>query len=160
VTACDHFNRSVDEMKVIFLASLLLTSSVFADGIVVPQLELESITDLPKEALDGDPIFVQQEDDATTVIVDALIKARQGENIDYEEEDESVNVVTPSTSKTTTEHWSTKGCTGANEYFNSCGPRCVQTCTFQPRAHGRTARAACESIFSGSCHAGCFCVDG
>jgi hypothetical protein len=134
-------------MRVHFLILLFLTSSVIGDGITVPQLELESITDLPKEALDGNPQFAQQEED-TTISINALMQARQGEDVDYGEE--NANEL-PSSS---TEHWSTQGCIGAHEYFNSCGPRCVQTCTFQPKARGRGARAACESIFSGSCHAG------
>lgn len=136
-------------MKIHFVVSLLLASSVFGDDIVLaPQLEPESITDLPKEALNGNPIFAQQEEDST-MTVDALIQARQGEVADDEDTVEENEVPASST-----EHWSTQGCTGAHEYYNSCGPRCVQTCMFQPKAHGRTARAACESIFSGSCHAG------
>ncbi|KAG5682388.1 hypothetical protein PVAND_011741 [Polypedilum vanderplanki] len=129
-----------------------MTSKVICKEIL-PQLEPESITDLPKEALDGNPQFAQQ-DEETTIGIDILMQARQGENVDYEGDTENE---LPASS---TEHWSTQGCTKPNEYFNSCGPRCVQTCMFQPRANGRTSRAACESIFSGNCNAGCFCVDG
>ncbi|KAL7034704.1 hypothetical protein ACKWTF_008066 [Chironomus riparius] len=78
------------------------------------------------------------------------MQGRQDE--DYEVIEESVS--------STTEHWTTQGCSHANEYYNACGPRCQQTCSFQQRISGGNTRAICESIFSGSCHPGCFCQDG
>ncbi|CAO1416082.1 unnamed protein product [Diamesa serratosioi] len=43
-----------------------------------------------------------------------------------------------------------------NELYLECGPRCYQTCAFQPRnGGGRRTKAVCEG--SVSCQPGCFC---
>ena len=46
-----------------------------------------------------------------------------------------------------------------NELYMQCGPRCYQTCAFQPRnGGGRRTRAVCEG--SMTCQPGCFCKSG
>ncbi|CAO1414017.1 unnamed protein product [Diamesa tonsa] len=46
-----------------------------------------------------------------------------------------------------------------NELYMQCGPRCYQTCAFQPRnGGGRRTRAVCEGNIS--CQPGCFCKSG
>lgn len=46
-----------------------------------------------------------------------------------------------------------------NEVYTECGPRCYQTCAFQPRnGGGRRARSVCEG--TSSCQTGCFCKSG
>lgn len=46
-----------------------------------------------------------------------------------------------------------------NELYMQCGPRCYQTCAFQPRnGGGRRTRAVCEANMS--CQPGCFCKSG
>jgi len=104
--------------------------------------ESESLVDVPKDALGGDPNLFQ-EDVTVTAIPD--IQGRQ---------DEDYDVVVEESESSTTEHWTTQGCSVAHEYYNACGPRCQQTCSFQQRISGGNTRAICESIFSGSCHAG------
>lgn len=103
--------------------------------------EAQDLIDIPKEALDGDPQLIQED---VTTVANTDLQGRQNE-AEYDE---------TTISESTTQHWTEQGCTGANEYYNACGPRCYQTCSFQPRVNGRNTRAVCESIFSGSCHAG------
>ena len=46
-----------------------------------------------------------------------------------------------------------------NELYMECGPRCYQTCAFQPRnGGGRRTRAVCGAGMS--CQPGCFCKSG
>lgn len=106
--------------------------------------ESESLVDVPKDALGGDPNLFEED---VTVTAIPEMQGRQDEDYDVVEESES---------STTTEHWTTQGCSHANEHYNACGPRCQQTCSFQQRISGGNTRAICESIFSGSCHPGKF----
>ncbi|XP_070499771.1 serine protease inhibitor swm-1-like [Chironomus tepperi] len=122
-----------------------LANEISINGII-PQSE--SIVDVPKDALGGDPNLFQEE---TTVAVIPDIQGRQDEDYDAVVEESEVS---------TTENLATQGCNKANEYYNACGPRCQQTCSFQQRISGGNTRAICESIFSGSCHPGCYCQDG
>lgn len=113
---------------------------------ILPQIEPETLTDLPKEIMDGDPQFVQ--DEVTTMIdIETVQLGRQNEV-----EEEVGEVVEEN--ETVTPHWTEQGCPKSHESYNKCGPRCVQTCSFQPRVNGRNTRAVCDSIFSGSCHPG------
>lgn len=52
-------------------------------------------------------------------------------------------------------------CTEANTEWNACGPRCAQTCAYQPRG-ARKSRAVCESLLiaPSGCYKGCFCISG
>lgn len=117
---------------------------------VLPILEPETATDLPRgNAADFDVVTIQ---------------SRQNEVEDDLEggglEETSTDLpVSESSSSTTTEHFTQLACTGTNMEYNMCGPRCYQTCAFQPRGT-RSSRAVCESPSSSGCHAGCFCKSG
>lgn len=127
---------------ILCLVPLACGTEISLNG-VLPQSE--SLFEIPKEAMDGDPHLIQE--DVTSA--NTVPQGRQNE-----EDDEDDEPATTVHATTTTQHWSEKGCTGDNEYYNACGPRCYQTCSFQQRVNGRNTRAVCESIFAGSCHAG------
>jgi hypothetical protein len=124
------------------------SNSVSLDG-VLPQIEAaENLTDLPKGAMDGSPDLVTEDD--TTAVPDAALLGRQN----YINDEDILVVEEEQNTTASTSDWVDQGCTGENEYYNQCGPRCVQTCAFQPRVGIRNTRAVCESILSGSCHPG------
>jgi hypothetical protein len=141
-------------MKCLILI-LFLSYGIYAEtssGIstVLPILEPETLTDLPKEAIDD---FER-----------VTIQARQNEveeELEIEAELTDEPVVTSSTTETTTTtaHFTQLACTGQHMEWNSCGPRCYQTCAFQPQ-DVRRSRAVCETPNSSGCHAGCFCKSG
>lgn len=109
--------------------------------------ETESATDYPKDSMDGDVSLVTDEDSTMNI---GLVLGRQNE---VDEED----VAEEEVQESTTANWVEQGCTKPNEHFEKCGPRCQMSCAFQMRVSGR---AICESVFSGNCHAGCFCDSG
>lgn len=115
---------------------------------VLPILEPETATDLPRgNAADFDVV---------------TIKSRQNEVEGFDETSTDLPVDESSSStiiSTTTEHFTQLACTGTNVEWNTCGPRCYQTCAFQPRGT-RSSRAVCESPSLSGCHAGCFCKSG
>lgn len=68
-------------------------------------------------------------------------------------------------SESTTVHFSELACTRDNMEWLACGPRCYQTCGFQPRdgrevALERKSRAYCASSNDTGCYAGCYCKSG
>jgi hypothetical protein len=90
------------------------------------------------------------------------MQAKQS-NVDYENDistdsPDEENLLASTTSSTTI-HFTQLACTGQHMEWNSCGPRCYQTCAFQPRG-SRVSRAICESASSTNCYPGCFCKSG
>lgn len=63
--------------------------------------------------------------------------------------------------ESSTVHFTELACTKDNMEWLSCGPRCYQTCGFQPRdAKQRKSRAVCVSSNESGCYTGCFCKSG
>lgn len=68
--------------------------------------------------------------------------------------------------ESTTVHFTELACTRNNTEWLACGPRCYQTCGFQPNANRardvkqRKSRAYCASSNETGCYAGCFCKSG
>lgn len=124
---------------------LIFVCGAFADVSVPTQLPLlvpETLTDLPYGSIeDFDSVTMQ---------------ARQNEI----EGEVQLEAETEAPVSTTTVHFTKLACTGDNYEWNSCGPRCYQTCVFQPRENIRAAKAVCESATSTGCHPGCFCKSG
>jgi Trypsin Inhibitor like cysteine rich domain len=83
------------------------------------------------------------------------VVARQNE-LEYEVEAETPG---PDFLSTSTVHFTQMACTQENMEWNSCGPRCYQTCAFQPRGV-RKSRAVCETASATGCYAACFCKSG
>lgn len=112
----------------------------------VPSLEPETLTDLPIGAAeDFFSLTLNDEDieiEANEVTTDAPIT------------DPSVTITS-----TTTLHFLEAACDDKNMEWNTCGPRCYQTCAFQPRGVRRT-RAVCETTMPTGCRPGCFCKKG
>lgn len=112
---------------------------------VLPVLEPETLTDLPQ---DFQPVTFQ---------------SRQNEvegDMNLEEAPLDTQLDVSTTVATTTVHFTQLACTDNNMEWNSCGPRCYQTCAIQPRLRTRVKRAVCESLVATGCHAGCFCKSG
>lgn len=65
-------------------------------------------------------------------------------------------------SESSTAHFTELACTRDNMEWLSCGPRCYQTCGFQPRdaKQQRKSRAVCASSNDTGCYAGCYCKSG
>lgn len=99
---------------------------------VLPELEPDSLTDLPYSSTEG---F-----DGNVV----TLLARDNE-LESEEESSVTDAACPED----------------NMEWVTCGPRCYQTCAFQPRG-AKEGRAVCESVASaqGGCYPGCFCKSG
>jgi hypothetical protein len=135
-------------MKILIL---LLVCGAFGElpvTTMLPELEPETLTDLPKEKV------VNFEAGVT-------MKSRQND-LDYEIEvssDDDPPVEAVSQSVSTTVHFTQMACTDDNMEWNSCGPRCYQTCAFQPRG-SRQSRAICELASTTNCYPGCFCASG
>ena len=103
--------------------------------------ELETLSSLPN--------FIEV---ATEIITP---KTRQN---DVDAESESLEMELGA-SETSTPHFTELACTEENTEYNPCGPRCYQTCAFQPKG-ARQARAVCESASSNGCYPGCHCRSG
>lgn len=99
---------------------------------VLPELEPETLTDLP---------YGTVEDFAGVAVT---LQAR-----DNELESEVESSVTDD------------ACQEENMEWVGCGPRCYQTCAFQPRG-ARQGRAVCELVTNSQagCYPGCFCKSG
>lgn len=121
---------------------------------VLPILEPETLTDLPRSDVGEFDVATGQsrqnevEGDLGVEMVD--------EPTDVPEVDEDPS---STTFATTTAHFTELACSGSHMEWNSCGPRCYQTCAFQPRGR-RSSRAVCEMASLSGCHAGCFCASG
>lgn len=70
-------------------------------------------------------------------------------------------------SESTTVHFSELACTRDNMEWLACGPRCYQTCGYQPRDGRevnsklqRKSKAYCASSNDTGCYAGCYCKSG
>lgn len=70
-------------------------------------------------------------------------------------------------SESTTVHFSELACTRDNMEWLACGPRCYQTCGYQPRdgrevnsTLQRKSKAYCASSNDTGCYAGCYCKSG
>lgn len=110
---------------------------------ILPELEPETLTDLPKEAIEDFKEGV-------------TMQARQS----YVEDDNEISTDLPAEEvSSTTVHFTQMACLEDHMVWSSCGPRCYQTCAFQPRG-SRRSRAICESVVSTNCYAGCFCESG
>jgi hypothetical protein len=119
---------------------------------VLPKLEPETLTDLPMK-------------DIAEFEAGVTMKPRQND-VDYEIKVDEIEVISEenssepsSTVSTTTLHFTQMACTGEHMEWNTCGPRCYQTCAFQPRG-SRQSRAICESASTTNCYPGCFCASG
>lgn len=99
---------------------------------VPPELEIDSLTDLPDGAI---------EDFAVNAVT---VQARDNE-LESEVESSVVD----------------EACPEDNMEWQPCGPRCYQTCAFQPRG-AKQGRAVCESIANAQagCYPGCYCKSG
>lgn len=113
---------------------------------VLPVLEPETLTDLPREAIKD--------------FEDVTVRIRQNDVESELAEEDAVALKGDENISTTTVHFTEAACTGEHMEWNSCGPRCYQTCAFQPRGV-RRARAVCEpSSVTTGCYPGCFCKSG
>lgn len=127
--------------------------SVLPVSTVLPVLELETLTDLPRELIKdfAEGIVLTRGND-----VESDLEVEADEVVT----EESNDGVTQSSITTTTESFLENACTEANMEWNTCGPRCYQTCAFQPRGV-RQSRAVCEFTMTASgCYVGCFCKKG
>lgn len=143
-------------MKILIL---LLISCVFGEvpvTTVKPELEPETLTDLPMEKIADFEAGVTMKSRKNDI--DYEIKV---DEISVEEvlANENQQIQEVSTTSTTTLHFTQMACDGEHMEWNSCGPRCYQTCAFQPRG-SRQSRAICESASTSNCYPGCFCASG
>lgn len=137
---------------------LFLFSGVLAQlpvTTVVPVLMPETLTDLPQAAIE-DFGAVTERPRENEIEAEKEIKAEEVSTVSYVDEGTSTSTV----AATTTAHFTQLACTDENMEWNSCGPRCYQTCAFQPRATQRRSRAVCETMTASGCHAACFCKSG
>lgn len=118
---------------------------------VLPELRPETLTDLPKETVGnfGAEMTMQPRQNDVEYLIEIG---------DSSDEQSPVEEVSPS-APTTTLHFTLMACTGDHMQWMSCGPRCFQTCAFQPRG-SRQSRAICASASSTNCYPGCFCASG
>lgn len=124
---------------ILLLVCDVLSQSPTASVTDLPVADTTSKADLPRAAVEID-------DSPKTA-------ARQNE-IEAEAETEEPEPVSSSTL-----HFTDLACTEPNMEWLSCGPRCYQTCAFQPRGVRKT-RAVCENVSSTGCYVGCFCKSG
>lgn len=109
--------------------------------LIIPSLEPETLTDLPFGAVED---FIS--------VTDTNIEEEANEVASI---DDSSSLIL----STTTPHFLEMACDKENMEWNTCGPRCYQTCAFQPRGVRRT-RAVCEATMPTGCRPGCFCKKG
>lgn len=131
-----------------FLSGVLCELPVATD---LPILEPETLTDLPGEQIHdfgGVTVPVRQNDLEVELDKEEAVVIDEG-------------AISIATIETTTVHFTQEACTGENMEWNTCGPRCYQTCAFQPRGIGREKRSVCEvnPALSG-CYPGCYCKSG
>lgn len=111
--------------------------------VMIPSLQPETLTDLP---------IADVEDFIATTEKDTEIEIDEGNEV-------APIADSTTTVSTTTLHFLEMACDDKNMEWNTCGPRCYQTCAFQPRGVRRT-RAVCEANFPTGCRPGCFCKKG
>lgn len=126
---------------------------------MLPALVPETLTDLSREPMeDFDEIKKKAGEDDLESNVEVKADSTWPAQITvYEElrDDEASHDKSPSSDSVTEE-----ACIDENMEWNSCGPRCSQTCAFQPRGV-RKSRAICEPLLtSNGCYKGCFCKKG
>lgn len=126
---------------------------------VLPALQLETLTDLPREGFGNfntqKTIQARQnelEDDFEIVITDDSETATP---IDLSTENQL-----PAMAEIPSTQLSDENCTFENMEYKACGPRCYPTCAFQPREATRRARVNCGPASLTGCNAGCFCESG
>lgn len=130
---------------------------------VLPVLEPETLTDLPRELAEDFGGVVGQNRD-NDLVSNFEIEVG-GDEVETDGPIAAVpegpsDGITQSSVSTTTAHFLENACTEANMEWNTCGPRCYQTCAFQPRGV-RRSRAVCEVATTASgCFTGCFCKKG
>ena len=130
--------------RMIFLV-LILVCGVFCEfpvTTVLPELQPETLTTKETGELNAG----------------VTMKPRQND-VDYEIQVSDENVHVEETISTTTLHFTQMACTIDHQEWMSCGPRCYQTCAFQPRG-SRVSRAICEVASVSNCYPGCFCASG
>lgn len=112
-----------------FLIFLLIGGVLCEQTTVLPELESDSLTDLPYGAIED-------------FAVDAVTLQARDNELESEVESSMID----------------EACPEENMEWVSCGPRCYQTCAFQPRG----ARAVCEPVTNAQagCYPGCFCKSG
>lgn len=119
----------------------------------LPSADTKLKADLPRAA-DG---VRGVEIDSSPKIADEDVRSEETDTVvsrQNEIEAETEEAVT-----TTTVHFTDLACTEQHMEWLSCGPRCYQTCAFQPRGVRQT-RAVCENVVSTGCYVGCFCKSG
>lgn len=127
---------------------LILVCGVFCElpvTTVLPELQPETSTDL---------LMVKTGEFNAGV----TMQPRQND-VDYEIQVPDENVPVEETVSTTTLHFTQMACTVDHQEWMACGPRCYQTCAFQPRG-SRVSRAICENALVSNCYPGCFCASG
>jgi hypothetical protein len=139
---------------ILFLVGGVISVNKTTEEALSTLAQIETATDYPKDTMDGDVSLVTDEDATMNI---AIVLGRQNE---VDDEDEEEVTEDEAIEESSTPHFSELGCTKQNEHYEKCGPRCQQSCAFQMRVSGRNSRAICESVFSGNCHAGCFCDSG
>lgn len=114
---------------------------------VLPVLEPETLTDLPRETIEQFEVIHQND--------------RVEDNEVTETEMPAVEVAVEESISTTTQHFLEAACTDELMEWNPCGPRCYQTCSIQPRGV-RRSRSVCESGMQSAngCYPGCYCKSG
>lgn len=133
---------------------------------IPPELVPETLTDLPRGAIDDfeQATTVESSDEVDSVTIPNEGMARQNE-VEFEINAMQQQSTVASLSRdnlSTAEYPEHLGDPCPEEHFvwNACGPRCYQTCAFQPKSGDRLSRAVCEAANENNCHTGCFCESG
>lgn len=115
-----------------FLIFFLINGVLGELTTVLPELEPDPLTDLPDGAMEDSAV------DAVT------LQARDNE-LESEVESSVID----------------EACPEENMEWMTCGPRCYQTCAFQPRG-AKEGRAVCEPVANAQagCYPGCYCKSG
>lgn len=139
---------------------LFLFCGVFCEdpvSTVLPSMVSETVTDLPRNPVkDFLVVPMKSRDKDLEASVEVKADTTWPALITVYEQS-SDDEPTSEKNSTSTDPTSEESCSDENMEWNSCGPRCAQTCAFQPRGVRKT-RAVCEPLLtSNGCYKGCFC---